>query len=237
VNAAVIWHDIECGSYAADLPLWRELAREAAGPVLDVGAGTGRVALDLARAGYRVTALDRDPELLAALAERAAGLPVDTLVADAAAFDAGEAAFALVAVPMQTIQLLPDVAARAGFFASARRAVAPGGLVALAITDGLESFENPAMPLPDTGEAGGWRYVSQPTAVRLVEGGMRIERLRTTVAPGGERTSAADVVVLAAVSAAELESEAAAAGLEALAPRYVEPTDEHVGSAVVVLRG
>ena len=34
---------------------------------------------------------------------------------------------------MQTIQLLPDAAARAGFFASARRAVAPGGLVALAI--------------------------------------------------------------------------------------------------------
>ena len=66
---------------------------------------------------------------------------------------------------------------------------------------------------------------------------MRIERLRYTVAPGGERTSAPDVVVLTAVSTAELESEGAAAGLEALPPRYVEPTDEHVGSAVVLLRG
>ena len=154
MNANVIWHDIECGSYTADLPLWQELAREAGGPVLDVGAGTGRVALDLARAGHRVTALDLDPALLAALAERAAGLPVETLVADAAGFDAGEAAFALVAVPMQTIQLLPDADARAGFFASARRAVAPGGLVALAITAALESFGYPAMPLPDTGEDG-----------------------------------------------------------------------------------
>jgi hypothetical protein len=24
--SSVIWHDLECGSYAADLPLWRELA-------------------------------------------------------------------------------------------------------------------------------------------------------------------------------------------------------------------
>ncbi len=237
MNADVIWHDIECGAYDADLPLWRELARDAAGPVLDVGAGTGRVALDLARVGHHVTALDRDPALLAALAERAAGLPVDTLVADAAGFDAGEAAFALVAVPMQTIQLLPDAAARAGFFASARRAVAPGGLVALAITAWLETFGYPAMPLPDTGEVAGWQYVSQPTAVRRVDGGMRIERLRQTLSPTGERTADEDLVVLADVSAAELEREGAAAGLEPLPGRSIEPTDDHVGSEVVLLRG
>ena len=55
----VVWHDVECGRYAADLPVWRELAAAAGGPVLDVGAGTGRVALDLARHGARVVALDR----------------------------------------------------------------------------------------------------------------------------------------------------------------------------------
>ena len=48
-----IWHDVECGAYEADLELWRELAREAPEGVLDVGAGTGRVALRLARAGPR----------------------------------------------------------------------------------------------------------------------------------------------------------------------------------------
>jgi hypothetical protein len=66
---------------------------------------------------------------------------------------------------------------------------------------------------------------------------MRIERLRHTIAPGGERTVAEDVVLLAAVSAAELERVGAAAGLEALPGRYVEPTEEHVGSEVVLLRG
>ena len=43
--------------------------------------------------------------------------------------------------------------------------------------------------------------------------------------------------MLAAVTAADLEREGAAAGLRPLAGRYIEPTDDHVGSEVVLLRG
>jgi SAM-dependent methyltransferase len=228
--SAVIWHDLECGAYAADLPLWEELAD--GGAVLDVGAGTGRVALRLARAGCAVTALDRDAVLLAVLADRAetAGLQVRTLVADAADFDAG-AAFDLVAVPMQTIQLLPD---RTGFFRCARRAVKPGGLVALAIAADLEPFEGTELPPPDVAESGGTRFVSQPTAVRLVPGGTRIERLRHVIPPG---TTEQDVIVLATVTAEQLAAEGAAVGLSPEATRYIAPTADHVGSEVVLLRG
>jgi ubiquinone/menaquinone biosynthesis C-methylase UbiE len=110
-----MWHDVECGGYTADLALWRELADATPDGVLDVGAGTGRVALHLARAGHAVTALDIDAELLAVLAERAraAELRIATVTADAAGFDLGERRFGLIAVPMQTLQLLPDPAARA----------------------------------------------------------------------------------------------------------------------------
>ena len=34
--STIVWHDVECGGYRADLPLWRELAAAEAGPVLDV---------------------------------------------------------------------------------------------------------------------------------------------------------------------------------------------------------
>src|SRR6185312_377515 len=101
--STVVWHDVECASYVEDLPLWRSLAAEYGDPVLDVGAGTGRVTLDLARAGYRVTALDRDAELLAEL-ERRVGRnseivtvtsQVTTVVADARELDLGESRFPL----------------------------------------------------------------------------------------------------------------------------------------------
>jgi SAM-dependent methyltransferase len=239
VSAHVVWHDVECGRYEADLTLWRELAREAGGPVLDVGAGTGRVALRLAGEGAEVTALDRDGELLGVLAERAraAGLPIETVRADAASFDLPER-FALIAVPMQTLQLLPDEAAREGFFASARRALMPGGLVAAAIADQLEPFEEHSpLPSPDVGEADGLQYLSQPVAVRERPGAVRVERIRQVVAPDGTRTSEDDVIELRTVSAEGLAAEAEHHGLHAEPPLEVPATVEHVGSTVVMLRG
>jgi SAM-dependent methyltransferase len=236
----VAWHDVECGGYEADLPLWHELAEAGGGPVLEVGAGTGRVALRLAEAGHAVTALDHDDVLLSALAERAsaAGLEVETVLADAASFDLAGRDFGLVAVPMQTIQLLPGEPARAGFLASARRALAFGGLIALALADAPEPFEPPGdLPLPDVGERDGRRFVSQPMAVRLAGSVWRIERARQAIGPDGTRTAEDDVVELAAITAEDLTREGEAAGLRLDGVRFVEATPDHVGSEVVVLRG
>jgi SAM-dependent methyltransferase len=236
--AVVIWHDVECGGYAADLPLWRALAREAGGPILDVGAGTGRVALHLARTGHAVIALDRDRHLLAALHERAVAEELDIPIAecDAADFDLGEQRFALIVVPMQTIQLL-SAEQRAGFLTAARRHLEPGGLLAMAIADALEGYEEGAeMPLPDLGDRDGWRFVSQPVAVRAVEGGVQIERIRQAVYPDLVRSTEPDAIVLVHLTAEMLEAEGRAAGLEPEPAREVPGTDDHVGAEVVVLR-
>ena len=232
----VVWHDVECGAYDADLPLWRELATAQGGPVLDVGAGTGRVALDLARAGFEVVALDLEPDLLAALAERARdeALVVRTVAADAAAFRLG-AAFPLIIVPMQTVQLLPG---RAGFLAAAGAHLAPGGLLAVAITEAIEDFDaaDGVLPAPDVATVGGYRFASQPTAVRALPAATRIERVRRTFGPEGLTAEEGDAIELAHVSVAELEQEGRAAGLTPEPARTIAPTAEHVGSEVVLLR-
>jgi SAM-dependent methyltransferase len=44
--------------FNADFPMYRKLAEEHGSPILDIGCGTGREAIELARAGFEVTGLD-----------------------------------------------------------------------------------------------------------------------------------------------------------------------------------
>ncbi|HEV3046786.1 MAG TPA: class I SAM-dependent methyltransferase [Solirubrobacteraceae bacterium] len=239
MSDAVVWHDLECGSYAADLPLWLELADGAAGGrVLELGAGTGRVALELARHGHRVSALDRDPELLRALRERAAGAApdrVETACADARDFALERTGFAVCLVPMQTLQLLGGADGRRACLACARRHLSPGGLLACAIVTDVEPFDahsgGPG-PSAERGRVNGAAYVSRATRVDVSETVVRIERERTIAA--GE--PARDIVELDRVSEAQLWREGRAAGLTPAGTRTIAETRDHAGSAVVMFR-
>jgi len=235
----VIWHDVECGAYAEDLPLWRDLAISHAGPVLDVGAGTGRVSLHLAGQGHRVVALDRSADLLAALRARAAGLPIETVAADARDFDLGERRFGLILVPMQTVQLLGGSDGRARFLRRARAALAPAGLLAIAIADALETFDEVRClpPIPDIREIDGIVYASRPVAVTKEPGGAVIRRIREPVDTAGLRTVEEDLITLDHLEPATLEAEGAAAGFRVSRARAIPETDDYVGSTVVMLRG
>lgn len=236
----VRWHDLECGGYDVDLELWRELAAEAGGPVLDVGAGTGRTSLDLARRGLDVTALDVEEPLLAELGRRAraARLMIPTVLADAREL-AISRRFAAILVPMQTIQLLGGPEGRRRFLAGVRAHLRPGGTFAAALADALEGYDATVAepPLPDMADFGGTVYSSRPVAVLPVATGMMIERVREVVTPSGERTVSEDRIVLDALPPATLYAECEAAGLTPAPGRLVPATDEYVGSAVVVCRG
>jgi SAM-dependent methyltransferase len=234
-----VWHDVECGSYAEDLPLWRDLATVHGGPVLDIGAGTGRVSLHLAGQGHSVVALDRSADLLAALRARTAGLEIETIVADARAFHLADRRFGLIVVPMQTVQLLGGPDGRAAFLRCARAAVAPGGLVAIAIADALETFDEVRCvpPLPDIREIDGIVYASRPVSVHNEPAGAVIRRIRETVDAAGNRTVEEDRILLDHVDPATLEAEGAAAGLTVQRAREIPETDDYVGSTVVMLRG
>lgn len=231
-----VWHDLECGRYEEDLELWRALAARYPGPVLDVGAGTGRVTLVLAREGHPVTAIDSDGELLAQLGRRADGLPVETIVADARDFDLGRR-FNLCVMPMQTVQLLGGPDGRISFLNTARRHLNPGGRLAVAVAEELEEFEvGPGVPppLPDVTELDGTVYASVPLAVRRDGDGFVLERRRETVDPAGEHRAHLDRIHLDRVAVAELEGEGRAAGLTPAPALRVPPTADYVGSVVVM---
>ncbi len=240
----VIWHDLECATYTADLPLWEELAREAGAgpdsgrPILDIGAGSGRVTLALARSGHRVCALDRDAELLDALRERAAGLAVEPIRADARSFALERRDFALCIAPMQTVQLLGGSSGRLEFLERARLHMRPGGMLACAIVTDFDTFDcgagDPA-PAPETARFGQVTYSSHPLCVRTEAQRVVIERERRLTVVGetlGER----NIIALDLFSAAQLEREGAQVGLQAAPARALAATAEHVGSEVVVLR-
>jgi SAM-dependent methyltransferase len=243
--AAVVWHDLECGGYGADMELWRELAADAraAAPsasILDVGAGSGRVTLALAGRGHALTALDLDPLLLSALRERAAraGLAIESVCMDARRIALERRDFGLCVIPMQTIQLLGGAEGRLAFLRGAREHLRAGALVACAIVTELEPFDcatGDVGPSPETMLVGGTHYSSRATAVKLTPQLVRIERQRT-VARAGEQRISLNVIELDRVSAAELAREGRRAGLTLHAVREIEATDEHVGSEVVVLR-
>jgi SAM-dependent methyltransferase len=233
----VLWHDLECSGYDEDLPLWRALATEAGGPVLDVGAGTGRVSLDLAGGGVAVVALDADAALLEALERRAAGLPVETVVADARDFRLGRR-FSLVLVPMQTLQLLGGRRGRAAFLLCALRHLEPGGRLAAALADAMDCFdeEHDMPPPPDACETGGVRYASHLTSVVEEDGRAAIHRRREVIGPEDRYESVEAVVRLDRVTAEEVTSEAVQLGFLAEPPLSIPETDEYLGSTVVVLR-
>jgi SAM-dependent methyltransferase len=58
-----------------DLDFWRIFAAAAAGPLVELGCGTGRVLLPLARAGHEITGVDLSPWMLDRCRDKLAGEP------------------------------------------------------------------------------------------------------------------------------------------------------------------
>jgi SAM-dependent methyltransferase len=239
MSDAIIWHDVENGGYDADLPLWRRLAQRAGGRILDLGAGTGRVAMDLAAAGHSVTALDSDALLLEELAARAEqrGLPIECVEADARRIEA-IGPFALVIAPMQFLQIVGGAGGRAAVLRGVAACLEPGGSFAAAIADLDEAVaaEDAPPPVPDVGQRGDWIYSSLPLDVRPEPGGVAVEWLRQVVSPAGSLTEHRHTQLLDSLTPEQLESEAAAAGLEPIERHEVSATAAYIGSMVVVCR-
>ena len=207
--------------------------------MLDVGAGTGRVTLDLARRGHEVVALDREPAFLAALRSRAADLPVESVVADASGFDLGGRRFGLIIAPMQTIQLL-GARGRSGFLEVGPQAPQAGRARGVRAGVGHGTVRRAAASCcrcPTSTSSTVRATTASRSRCATSAAGWRSSGSRTIVTASGERWSCEDVIHLDKIDAAVVEREARRVGLVAAGTRVIDPTDEHEGTTVVMLRG
>jgi len=96
-----------------DIPYWVEEAVSSGGPVLELGCGTGRVAIPVAQAGVRVVGLDNSSAMLKQARAKARKL---NLSSNALKFVRGEMQdfsleerFALAIIPYRSFQALGPI--------------------------------------------------------------------------------------------------------------------------------
>ncbi|MBI5284948.1 MAG: class I SAM-dependent methyltransferase [Chloroflexi bacterium] len=102
-------YDLVYQSYDEDLPLYEEFARRGESPSLELGVGTGRVAVHLARAGFRVVGLDSSRRMLArleALVDAEAAQRLRLVEGDMRDFDLGGETFDLIYCALDTFEHL-----------------------------------------------------------------------------------------------------------------------------------
>jgi SAM-dependent methyltransferase len=133
------YYDLDLGDEEADLDLYLALARAADGPLLELAAGSGRLAVPLAAAGHVVTAVDVDPHMLARARQAWAALPgaeknaagaLETIEADLTTLDLGRR-FGLVILALNSLLLLPGRHAQLTGLRAMARHLAPAGRAVL----------------------------------------------------------------------------------------------------------
>jgi precorrin-6B methylase 2 len=241
VTATAIWQEVEFGGYGADLPLWVELAEAAGDPILELGAGAGRVSLHLAGHGYEVIAIEREPELAAEL-ERIAeqrGVSLSVVAGDLAAPSELRlpARPRLAIGPLHVIQVL-DQDARPSLLARLRELMTPGGIVALTLVDEstlLSAGAASSQILPEMRELEGWVYSSEPLWVQVGDQALTVRRLRESVSPEGAMERAVSDDILLRVDAGTLEGEAEEAGFRPAGRRQISSGKNEADSIAVLL--
>ena len=128
------WADIYDAVHADlthDIDFYVELARESGGPVLELGCGTGRISLAIAREGVAVTGIDISPRMIAVAQEKAAkrGLSERCVFqsGDMAALQLAER-FPLVIMPFRSFQSMLTAEEQRQALARVRERLAPGGV-------------------------------------------------------------------------------------------------------------
>jgi SAM-dependent methyltransferase len=188
------YYDLENADFTEDLDFWLELAEEHGGPVLELGCGTGRVLLNLARRGHAVTGVDNAPEMLARLesklnaaSHRHLAQPPVLLQASMDVFET-PTRFQLALMPFNTFMHLMTPEAQMAALARIRQHLVAGATLALDVTNPGEAYsaQETGLTLERT-FADGDRTVQQFASVALDRAAQlaRITWLYDSTAPDG----------------------------------------------------
>jgi SAM-dependent methyltransferase len=114
-----------------DLPFWLSLAEREAGPVIEWGAGTGRLAAPLAAAGHDVTAVELSGPMVER-GEKKSG-SVGWIVGDMSGVDAGRQ-YGLAICAFNSFLCLKGVNDALAFLRNAHEHLVPGGLLGVEVS-------------------------------------------------------------------------------------------------------
>lgn len=233
-----IWQQVEYGDYAADLPVWKELAASTGGTIVELGCGVGRVTLHLAAAGRPVLGIDRDPELVGFLRSKVGRHSLTVGLGDARSVTV-KGDVGLVLAPMQLMQLLAGPEERSACLTRVAEMLAPGGLAALAIDPAIHEPVAAAgrapSPVPEVHAVGDWFCASLPLEAQPGPDSVVLRRLRQAVTTGGAVHEELNVQRLCLLDADTLEREAAEVDLQPVGRHSIPATDTAVASVAVVL--
>ncbi len=145
-------YDVDLVEDPGDLDLYLALARRTGGPILELGGGTGRLAIPLAAAGHDVTLVDLDPAMLERASRRRDAMAggrrgrVDLVEADLLDLRLdGARPFALAFIALNTLFLLATRDRQRAAVRVLADHLAPAGLAVIDIwlpeTDDLARFD------------------------------------------------------------------------------------------------
>jgi SAM-dependent methyltransferase len=160
----LLYDSVPAYSQRADVPFYVGEAARVEGSVLELGCGTGRILLPLARAGRAVVGVDSSEAMLARCLVKVRAEPesVRTRVVlhrgDVRTFDLGRT-YELVIAPFRILQHLTTIEDQLQFLENVARHLAPGGrfvfdvfnpsFSAMTAFDGTEREDTPEQPISD----------------------------------------------------------------------------------------
>jgi ubiquinone/menaquinone biosynthesis C-methylase UbiE len=127
-----------------DVAFWRRTLRAEGARTLELGCGTGRLTMPMARAGIRMVGIDRSPQMLERAAERARRLPrvqrPGLVRGDIRTLPFDDGAFGAVMAPYGLLQSLLREADLAALLGEVQRVLRAGGLLGIDLVPDLPAW-------------------------------------------------------------------------------------------------